>query len=290
MLPPTIPPHEQYLYEEKEEFGDHENKLVSISIHKNCHIGMHKHNFYELNVILSGSGVHYIEGMAVPAAPGDVFMLPIGVEHGYLCEQNFHVAHVLMKEAFIKKYYTELSAVPGFDTFFNIEPYLRRVYDTHLFLHLNAKQLEAFCREIEHQMLLPPTRYEAYQNLFVLHLLGKLSYEMHNQRKNMPETENRDILKVLEYIQKHYEEKISIETLTKIANMSRPTLHRHFKAITDLSPMQYIMKLRLIAVRDQLSKHDKTENKTQLAQKYGFFDTSHLNKHLHKKDNSAHGK
>ena len=101
---------------------------------------------------------------------------------------------------------------------------------------------------------------------------------MQKQNQSSTSNENRDIFKVLEYIQAHYEEKILLEDLMAVANMSRPTLHRHFKAITQMTPKQYILKLRLSAVRDQLSRH--TESKTQIAQKFGFFDTSHLNKQL----------
>ena len=287
MFPSKIPFHEQPLYEEKEIFGEHTEKFVDISIHRNCHVGMHKHDFYELNIVLSGHGCHYIDEMAIPAVAGDVFIIPIGVDHGYLYGRDFNVAHVLLKSSWVEKHKEKLESIPGFPSFFSIEPYLRQVYERHLFLHLNADLLKRVQGEIEKHHTLSDSRYESYHSFFILYLLSELSLEMQKQTKTSPYTENREILKVLEYIQKHYDEKIKIEDLLKVANMSRPTLHRHFKEITNVSPMQYIMNLRLHAVQEHFEKKEHTESKTQIAQKYGFFDTSHLNKYLHKKDESS---
>lgn len=41
----------------------------------------HTHDFVELTYVSEGSGVHYINGEAVPVAQGDVFFLPVGVSH-----------------------------------------------------------------------------------------------------------------------------------------------------------------------------------------------------------------
>ena len=278
MLNSKIPIHKQYLYEEDEIFGDSTDKLVDISIHENCHVGMHNHNFYEINIVLSGEGKHYIGDMSMPAIPGDIFIIPIGVYHGYVCTRELDVAHVILKNSFMERYYDELLRIPGFSALFEIEPYLRQIYDEHLFLHLDRNSLEKTSTEITDIISLSENCYESYKSIYTLRLLSLLSIEMQKQNQSSTSNENRDIFKVLEYIQAHYEEKILLEDLMAVANMSRPTLHRHFKAITQMTPKQYILKLRLSAVRDQLSRH--TESKTQIAQKYGFFDTSHLNKQL----------
>ena len=284
MLNSKIPIHKQYLYEEDEIFGDSTDKLVNISIHKNCHVGMHKHNFYEINIVLSGEGEHYIGDMSMPAVPGDIFVIPIGVYHGYVCTRELDVAHVILKGGFMERYYNDLLRVPGFSTLFEIEPYLRQIYDKHLFLHLDREATKKISTEITDIISLSENCYESYKSIYTLRLLSLLSIEMQNQNKSATPNEDSDMLKVLEYIQAHYEEKITLEDLMAIANMSRPTLHRHFKAITQMTPKQYILKLRLSAVRDQLSHH--TESKTQIAQKYGFFDTSHLNKQLQAKNST----
>src|SRR3546814_16108944 len=52
----------------------------------------------------------------------------------------------------------------------------------------------------------------------------------------------------------HYGEMLRIETLAEIAGMSEASFHRHFKAATAMSPLQYQKSLRLQAARRLLAK------------------------------------
>nr|WGD88358.1 AraC family transcriptional regulator [Bacillus subtilis] len=49
---------------------------------------------------------------------------------------------------------------------------------------------------------------------------------------------------VIEYIMKDFDQALRIEELASIANMSVPSLHRHFKAVTAMSPIQFQKQLR----------------------------------------------
>src|SRR3546814_10759962 len=51
----------------------------------------------------------------------------------------------------------------------------------------------------------------------------------------------------------HYGEMLRIETLAEIAGMSEASFHRHFKAATAMSPLQYQKSLRLQAARRLLA-------------------------------------
>lgn len=57
------------------------------------------------------------------------------------------------------------------------------------------------------------------------------------------------IAEVTEYIKNNYEKNMHIEELALIANMSSATLHRHFKDITAMSPLQYQKQIRLQEAR-----------------------------------------
>jgi AraC-like DNA-binding protein len=51
------------------------------------------------------------------------------------------------------------------------------------------------------------------------------------------------------WIRTHYDEVLRTDTLAEIAGMSVPSFHRHFKAATAMSPLQYQKTLRLQAAR-----------------------------------------
>ena len=57
------------------------------------------------------------------------------------------------------------------------------------------------------------------------------------------------ISKVLKYLQSNYLENSSIESLADMANMSPSSFHQHFKAVTSLSPVQYLKNIRLHQAR-----------------------------------------
>ncbi|ASS92554.1 AraC family transcriptional regulator [Peribacillus simplex] len=57
---------------------------------------------------------------------------------------------------------------------------------------------------------------------------------------------------VIEHIMNNYEKSFKIEELAEIANMSVSSLHRHFKEITAMSPIQFQKQLRLQEARSLL--------------------------------------
>jgi AraC-like DNA-binding protein len=54
---------------------------------------------------------------------------------------------------------------------------------------------------------------------------------------------------VIEQIMNNYSRSFRIEELAQIVNMSVPTLHRHFKEVTAMSPIQFQKQLRLQEAR-----------------------------------------
>jgi AraC-like DNA-binding protein len=57
---------------------------------------------------------------------------------------------------------------------------------------------------------------------------------------------------VIEHIMKNYKKSFRIEELAEIANMSVSSLHRHFKEVTAMSPIQFQKQLRLQEARSLL--------------------------------------
>lgn len=280
MYPPKLKTYKQFYFYERYEFCGSKNKLVDIYFHENYNIGMHCHDFYEINIVLSGKGCHYINNMAIPVSGGEVFIIPPNVTHGYYCEKTLDIYHILLKNNFMEKYKGDLSKVPCFSILFEIEPYLRQVYQNFMYLTLKKKNLNEISALLDDAIKYSSWEYETYKTFCALNIINKLCILMEKQQ-NEAETSNddQDILKVLEYIQSNYSSKITVEKLMKISNMSRPTLHRHFKKVTKMTPTEYIIAVRVETAKKQLA--DANNSKTEIAHNLGFYDTSHMNKHLY---------
>lgn len=55
----------------------------------------------------------------------------------------------------------------------------------------------------------------------------------------------RDLGRALAFLHEHIAEPLRIDELARVAGMSRAAFHRHFKAVTSLSPLQFIKAVRL---------------------------------------------
>lgn len=56
---------------------------------------------------------------------------------------------------------------------------------------------------------------------------------------------SRDLGRALRHLYAHLAEPLTIDTLARVAGMSRAVFHRRFKALTTLSPLQFIKAVRL---------------------------------------------
>lgn len=60
---------------------------------------------------------------------------------------------------------------------------------------------------------------------------------------------SQQIVRALDWLKRHLDQPASIEHLAELTNMSRSSLHHHFKALTAMTPLQYQKQLRLHEAR-----------------------------------------
>jgi len=256
-------------------------------------IDMHKHNFYEINIIYKGSGYHYIEDKCFEAKTGSVFVIPPGLFHGYYTENNdsFMVYNIFIKSSFIEKYKKELNSISGYSMLFEIEPYIRKETETEFYLTLSPRQLDE----------MNPFFLELLDNKFdnkkyissiglVITIISKLSLYLidnHNTIMNkaisLKTIDPAFILKTMYYMNSNYYEKISIDFLASMANMSRSTYIRHFEEITKKTPNEYLTDVRIKEACTLLKETSKSI--TDISNECGFFDPSHFSKTFFKLKN-----
>lgn len=68
-----------------------------------------------------------------------------------------------------------------------------------------------------------------------------------------PESHLARIYKVINWLKQHYMQAVRVEELAAMAALSVSAFHRHFQAITALSPVQYQKRLRLMQARLKLA-------------------------------------
>lgn len=110
----------------------------------------------------------------------------------------------------------------------------------------------------------------------IVHLLR------HYQQQSLAANENRQqkalhhLRSVLEYMDEHYTEKIRLNKLANLANMSSQNFCRIFKKLTGKSPMDYINCLRINKAAALLLESDY--NISEIASAVGFDDSNYFSR------------
>lgn len=84
------------------------------------------------------------------------------------------------------------------------------------------------------------------------------------------------IAEVIKQLRIDFAKPLRIEALAEQANMSAASFHRHFKAVTSMSPLQYQKQLRLLAARQMMLAENA--DATQAAYQVGYESTSQFSR------------
>jgi transcriptional regulator GlxA family with amidase domain len=86
--------------------------------------------------------------------------------------------------------------------------------------------------------------------------------------------------KVIEYVETHFVDEIDAEGLAKLAGLSVPHFNRLFRQVLRLSPMEYVLSLRVQEAQRLLATTRMSLG--EIAAATGFYDQSHFTKRFRK--------
>ncbi len=270
-----------HYYHTHSDFFNNSLDLVHAFLMPNYEIGMHEQEFYEINVISKGGGIHFINDNRVNASAGDVFIIPPRISHGYIGGMDFDVFHVILSDSFMNKYIADLQQLPSFFTLFGAEPLMRGKTASPLHLTLSSGALDYTLSVLK--QIAAYQRYDdpvecLIRSNFAMVAIGLLcnAYATSAPLEDRHSGEDRALMESISYIHEHYYEKITIEDLTRIAHISRSSYIKKFKEICKMTPAAYITKIRIESASTMLlsTNHSISE----IAERTGFYDASHFSK------------
>lgn len=245
-------------------------------------IYMHQQDFYEINIITKGNGIHYIENNRLEVSVGDVFILAPNVVHGYDGGKGFDVFHILISDKFMRKYISDLQQLPNFYTLFAAEPMMREytLYPLHLTANQDQfKEINKILAELLTYKDKNDSASSISKNSLCLLLICKLC-EMYSlnlkEKQDSLASSDESFMKSISFIHENISKKISIEDLCEIAHLSRSSYFRKFKQLCNMPPSLYINKAKIESAKNMLTN---TPNSiSQIAEQTGFYDLSHFTK------------
>lgn len=252
-------------------------------LRKQCfHLRMHSHDFYEINIITRGSATHYLENSIIEAPLGTVFVIPPFHSHGYISDERTDIMHILLHPNFVTSYISDMRNMKGFGFLFDVEPILRYNSTIKTFLRLSAKELNSFkprfdkLAEYKNINIDNKNSMEKFLALNIIAELCSLTRHATPSSKNNNNMYVDEMLEIINYINDNHKDSIDFHALANKYSMSYPTFYRHFKALINLSPVQYQLSRKINDAVQMISAGETSL--TAISQECGFYDLSHFSK------------
>lgn len=219
---------------------------------------MQFHNHFEFGLCLEGQGIFFMGNKMIPFAQGNVSIIPPGTPH-FAQSLDAHPSLWLFL-AFDPK----ITTFPTEDIVPNI------VYDKAMeqLLHLVTDELSSrtdgysfATSALLDVLLIRARRLNADAPTFFTYSDGLSS-----------------VYPAIEYITQHYPENIEVETLAFLCSMSLTHFRRRFVTVTGMTPLRYLLVMRLRMASVLLRRTDRKIS--DIAFDVGYNTLSSFNRHF----------
>lgn len=205
---------------------------------------LHCHDCLELNLVEAGSGRYIIGGKLYPIAPGDIFVINNSERHLAIHEgEELKLTVIVFDSGYVGKKYGQNYLLPFFQrkkNFSNrIVPGSQGYEDMLATFHCMKR--ESCELRTGWQMVM-----EAAANMLL-----SLLYRYYQEQQEIEEQSAKlqmpygRISRVLEYIDRHFGESLTLEQLAGEAALSRTYLCKCFKELTGQTLFAYLEQVRI---------------------------------------------
>lgn len=241
-----------------------------------CPRGIHKHSFFELVYIVSGTGRQYINQAVLSYHEGDLFLLAPDDTHYFEMETATQLFFIRFNDNYIK------SESRQHELLQRLEMILKNVsHDPGSILknepdHVVVKTIvEALIREHLQHDLYHKDLIAQYVNTLLVIVARNISLNMPG---SITENSEQKAVDILQYIQANICEpgKLRVEHLSSHFGISETYFGHYFKKHSSESLQQYIMNYKMKLVENRLLYSNMRI--AEIADEFGFTDKSHLSR------------
>lgn len=219
---------------------------------------LHSHEFSEVVIINSGRGMHFTETDRYPVVAGDVFVIVGDTVHGYEDVDDLSLTNVLFLPERLRLPVRDIHSLPGYHALFTLEPRYRREHKFRARLHLDTEEmvrLEAWVDELDRELTRHESGFRFVSLALFMEMVAFLS-RCYGRNRSASSRHLLRIAKAVSFIEEHFSETVSLERLTDVAHMSKSSLTRCFQQALGVSPIEYLIRLRVRKAADLLRSSD----------------------------------
>ncbi|MBQ6472763.1 MAG: helix-turn-helix domain-containing protein [Victivallales bacterium] len=244
-------------------------------IQKHSERAFHDHTHSEIVLILEGSATHLLDGAEAEVTSGDVLVIHPGCFHAYDHTDGMKLVNVTYDSSRLFWPAPDCGSLALFRQFFPVtgKP---QVSDVRPLLHLSSDALaeaSSLIAKLHAEMQGRHVGYRLYAQTLLLQLCVLFSRAVPTEKVG---TESSAIESCLAYMNTHYAETLNIARLAANAHMSPNSFFAHFRHATGTSPIQYLLKLRVMHASDHLLHTDWSMD--EIARRNGFTDANYMSR------------
>lgn len=238
--------------------------------------GLHAHEFAEIVLITGGHGLHITGTESWPLSAGDVFVIGGSRPHDYQNMENLCLINILFQPEKLLLEMADLATLPGYHALFTLEPAWRARHQFKSRLHLAPAELEVvsgFVDELDKELAARTPGHGFFATVAFMQIIGYLS----RCYSHTPNPDSRSLLRIgeaISHLEKHYNKAIHLDELAGIAHMSKRSFIRAFQSAMGISPIAYLIQLRMQRAAHLLRRDSGTI--TEVAFNVGFNDSNYF--------------
>jgi AraC-like DNA-binding protein len=204
------------------------------------------------------------------------------VSHGYRQTEGLRICNVMFQQRFIGENSADLGRLTGYQALFQVEPFLAREYCFKSRLHLSVpeqEQAEALIRELTAEYQRAVSENEAGCRTMVrsrfLEMVVLLSRWY--QRLDPPDSGSPiNLAKAVAFMEGHYSQDIDLGVIAAQAGLSPRHFSRLFNESYGVSPIHYLIRIRLRKACALLENTD--DSVIDVSLECGFQDSNHFSR------------
>ena len=219
---------------------------------------IHKHNFFEMSYVYSGSFTQKISGDEITFNEGDICILPPDVEHSVgIFNDTILINFLIRRSTFNDTFLEVLSDENILSSFFTKILYTKS-YNNYIIFRTNNNST---IRKILCDMIIEDIENKKYCNKILdNHIMILFAYLLRDNSINVElpqelQKTNKHLASILSYIQGNYKA-VSLEDLSKEFHFSIPYLSKLIKTTTGHTFKEMIQTLKLNKAIELLASTD----------------------------------
>lgn len=245
--------------------------------------GLHDHEFCEIVVVTGGRGLHVTGEDSWSIGAGDAFVITGNRPHAYEDLDQLALYNILYQPEKVLLEESDLVAITGYRALFTMEPAWRTTHEFNSRLHLASEDLATaaiLIQRLDEELLARAPGFRCVSTSLFKQLVCFLS-RCYGRSKDPDSASLLRIAAAISELETNYRKPIDLHHLASIARMSKRSLLRAFHKALGVSPIAYLIHIRIMRACDFLT-HREDLSITDIAYLVGFEDSNYFSRQFHR--------